>query len=84
MRRVPMCARASELVVVRRTVLGALNIRQRPRPDRHSSRGPGRFRSGPGRSGRGRSGCGAVLGGVGRSPLRLVLEVLLWLVGRYS
>ena len=80
MHRVPVRARAPELVAVRRSILGAQNI-----PTAVSSGPP--FRSGTGAVPVGAGavasnsvGCGASSAGSDR----LVLEVLLWLVGRYS
>ena len=89
------CARVPELVVASRAVIGVRNVRRRPRPGlpewssgppewsedcARSGRGPGPGSFRPGCPRRVRPGCGASPVG----PIRLVLEVLLWLVGRYS
>ena len=64
--------------------LGARDVRRRSRPGPPEWSGDcarsGRGSFGPGRPCRPRPGCGASPVG----PARLVLEVLLWLVGRYS
>ena len=80
MHRVPVRARAPELVAVRRSILGAQNILTAVSSGPPFRSGTGAVPVGAGAVASNSVGCGASSAGLDR----LVLEVLLWLVGRYS